>query len=304
MRLQTDPLRHVYRLLAALGCAALLGGAARNGISADTAGTAPDPVAKPTPSPNIASIEGGIEAAIDAPWRIEPDPSSAQRYPTIPIILSIHDAHMRGNDNNPALGPFCELVIREEPQSGPALPLVYRAASSIEEIERSDVWRLNLPAENHRLCRPARGEQCPADVVVGTSAEWHATFLYTPRTQTARRRRAAHDPGPRRPRGPSVRLAAPHHRHGRLRPPGASTPPYPATGDYIMANRLLVHLGEEPLPRFGTRLGLRRPALPLAGHRQRGRVGLRLPADPAGDAGDGPGLPVRHRPRQRTPTAR
>ena len=174
---EKDPLRQVRRSLAALAGAALLFGAVANAPADDGSG-APASLAKPPQAPpRIASVEGGIEAAIDAPWRIEPDLGAPVLYPTIPIVFTVHDANLTGNDFNPVLGPFCELVIREEPPSGPAFPLVRRTPVFIDEVERSGPWLLNLQAENHRLCRPARGESCPDDLVIGTSAEWHATLL-------------------------------------------------------------------------------------------------------------------------------
>jgi hypothetical protein len=253
MRVHTDSLRRARRLVGALACAVLLGGAAGTGTAADSA-AGPAPVARPTPgAPHIASVEGGTEAAIDAPWRIEPDPSSERLYPVIPIVFSVHDAYLRGNDNNPALGQFCELVVREERLNGPTLPLIRRLPTSIDEIERSDAWRLNLVAPNHRLCRPARGEQCGEELKIGRSAEWHATFLYSPQTQIPGadvrltvQARVAREDRPCNGSLPIIENAA----FDRLALP---PPPWdPAVSDFIITNRMQVHLGEEPLPRFGS----------------------------------------------------
>jgi hypothetical protein len=85
---------------------------------------------------------------------------------------------------------------------------------------------------------------------VGSSAEWHGTLLYTPTEQT---------PGANVPLHVMARVA----RAGE--PCGASRVNIPSSvglfdrlgpdpgrrDSYIIVNRLSVHLGEEPLPRFG-----------------------------------------------------
>lgn len=195
----------------------------------------------------IASVEGGIEAAIDAPWRLEPDYLSSPNYPKIPIVVSIHDSTLQSTQGETvALGQFCELTIQE--QVGTSIAIQVLTPTNLTEVERSDKWPISsAPASNHRLCRQWAGTTCgAADLDVGPSAEWYGTFLYTPRTQTpgadvnltvqARVAQAGVACGAPR----SFWLDAPFDRFG----------PAPEGGSYLMVNRLSVHLGEEPLPRF------------------------------------------------------
>jgi hypothetical protein len=203
-----------------------------------------------TTTQHIASVDGGVEAAIDAPWRLEPDPLSALRYPKIPIVVSIHDASQQYDpDTQVFLGTFCEMAIQEAPDQGPPMATQFRTAATLTEIERNDIWPPNSDiAPNHRRCRPASGQACPADLEVGPAGEWHGTVLYTPTNQT---------PGTDVHLTVQVRIA----RTGRTcGPPKNIVLDYPPfdrfrehpydPNSYVVVNRLNVHLAEQPLPRF------------------------------------------------------
>lgn len=193
----------------------------------------------------IASVVGGVEAAIDAPWRLEPGPSGG--YGAIPIVVSIHDTSMQVDPGSAlSLDKICEVMIEEEAPSG--LQLTTIAAADIAEIERSDKWPYNSDvAANHRLCRHWAGENCANELKVGGSAEWHATVFYTPKNLTP---------------GGNVRLRV-QARVGKTSADCNVHPSYVAKNlpidrpklitsfnGYLLANQLSVHLGEAPLPRF------------------------------------------------------
>jgi hypothetical protein len=227
--------------------AALLGAGA---LAAQLGGRVPMSMAETfgTTIQEIASVEGGIEAAIDAPWRLEPDYTSTPNYPQIPIVVSIHDSSLQSTQGDTvALGQFCELTIQEQVGTSFVKQVLTRA--NLSEVERSDKWPISsAPASNHRLCRQWAGTACSAaDLDVGPSAEWYGTFLYTPRTQTpgadvnltVQARVAQVGAACGAPRE-GFWLDAPFDRFG----------PAPEGDSYLIVNRLSVHLGEEPLPRF------------------------------------------------------
>ena len=168
------------------------------------------PIAAPSAAPDdtglaqkgLASIEGDVEAAIDAPWRIEylplADPYDDPRFPDLPIVVSIDDVALQGDpETRQALGNFCQIKIVEAWNNGPppppydttqlvttihALGAYPASGSRLEEIERADKWPdSDVPATNQRLCRKWNGESCTDNIDVSTSAEWNATFSYTPR---------------------------------------------------------------------------------------------------------------------------
>jgi hypothetical protein len=201
------------------------------------------------PTPQIASVDGGVEAAIDAPWRLEPDPLSPVRYPMIPLVVSIHDATQQYDPRTRvSLGTFCEMAIRESGLQG-LLPTQFRTAAMLDEIERNDTWPPNSDiAPNHSRCRPASGQACAGELEVGSAAEWHGTVLYRPTHQGAgtdvhltvqvRVARAG------QPCGPPKDITWDEAPFDRLR----ELPQDP--NSYVMVNRLNVYLAEQPLPRF------------------------------------------------------
>lgn len=200
----------------------------------------------------IASVEGGVEAAVDAPWRLEPTFGSVPVYPSIPIVVSIHDTNQQSPEGpTVALGQFCEVLVIEGDTS-PSWRRQLFTPGQLAEVERSDKWPVSsATAANHRLCRQWAGETCSgSDLDIGPSAEWHATLRYTPTEQTpgadvhltvqVRVAGAGQECGPPRE---GVWYDAPLDRFG----------PLPDGRGYVIVNRLSVHLGEEPLPRFDER---------------------------------------------------
>ena len=67
----------------------------------------------------MGGIEGTMEYAIDAPWRIEPSVNGRgqREYGAIPIQVTIHDANLRldrperipAGSYEPRMGNFCSL---------------------------------------------------------------------------------------------------------------------------------------------------------------------------------------------------
>lgn len=149
----------------------------------------------------LASVMGGMEVGIDAPWRLEPIGSDIDAhsnvYPPIPIVVSVHDANMqRDADTFRPIGRFCGVSIHEYWADGNLNryhPLGDRTerwsldtwipANSplVREIERSGTWQYNSDfAAGHRVCRRWRGESCETELDASQTAEWHATIAYHP----------------------------------------------------------------------------------------------------------------------------
>jgi hypothetical protein len=190
-------------------------------------------------SQEIGGVEGTLEYAIDAPWRMEPDPQG--RYGAIPIQLTIHDTDIIGNDtgdwpdsHRDDLVPsqFCDLTVREYTPNGRS-ERVY-GIRDLEEIERSYRWLSpsSTAAPGHGVCRPST-ENCDATRNIDGLAEWHASAWYTPLVQAA---------------GQDVILemeARFSNRTGSCQPDRWNTPPH-----FSFKNYARVHLGEAALPRF------------------------------------------------------
>lgn len=66
---------------------------------------------------------GGVEAGIDAPWRLEPIGADidarADIYPPIPIVVSIHDElQQEDSETTMRLGRLCDVTILEHWNDG------------------------------------------------------------------------------------------------------------------------------------------------------------------------------------------
>jgi hypothetical protein len=238
---------------------------------------------KPAESPSesttaaIASVEGSIEAAVDAPWRLEPmlagGPGDATDvYPDIPIVISVHDAAQQ-EDSDVALdvGRFCGVSIKEfangilpsqgvDPTHNPDYQFrdhaIFIAATSprVREIEVSGPWPATTAgAIGASLCRQWAGEDCTLQRELAPTVEWHATVMYTP---------SQFDPFSWFPyrNGDDVHLEvtavfAPRGRAcpsimGHYQQPAQDRLALDSHGFHSVGGRLDIHLGEAPLPRF------------------------------------------------------
>jgi hypothetical protein len=222
-------------------------------LSTASCGEPPDGDPEPivTVQGAMASVMGGVEAAIDAPWRLEPigpvNPARTNVYPPIPITISIHDASLQQDPISQALypiGQLCAVVIDEGDAGGP-LTVITPDSPALREIESSGKWPYTSDhAANHRLCRHWQGESCADVLDVGSTAEWHATIAYTPQ-QTAP--------------GSDVRLKIQARVAAQGVPCSATAELFPSDshdrlewyfGYYVVNGALTVHLGEDRLPRF------------------------------------------------------
>lgn len=213
----------------------------------------------------IASVMGGADMAIDAPWRLEPIggdiDTQANIYPPIPIVVSVHDASMQMDaDKRIPFGKFCGVRVHEywndgqqhddpfAPQDGEVhlwhLDTEIPASSpNVREIERSDKWPYSSDrAANHRVCKKWAGEDCSQNLDVGSSAEWHATIAYTPQQMIVGGTYASQVSGMRGGEDVILTVTAKFARAG-----GTCQ-----DRDLIaIADNVSVHLGNAGLPRFG-----------------------------------------------------
>ena len=128
----------------------------------------------------IASVMGGVEWAVDMPWRMEPP------YDRLPINIAFHDiADPKDGSNVPALTSASRLVvvIARPPASPGQLPTILSStrigAHSLHEVERSAKWPASsdTPAF-HTLRRHWKGETIrTTDLQLADTAEWHGTAL-------------------------------------------------------------------------------------------------------------------------------
>lgn len=169
----------------------------------DTAPAADGPIGTATSA--VASVMGGADVGVDAPWRLEPIgvdyAFQTGTYAPIPIVVSLSDAALqRDPEATKPYGTFCGVKIHEHwhdgqthidpltPQSQYPEPPAWQLDTfitptdpALREIERSDKWSYSSDiAPNHRLCRHWRGDNCTNELDASTSAEWHATVSYVP----------------------------------------------------------------------------------------------------------------------------
>lgn len=201
----------------------------------------------------LGGIEGTFEAALDAPWRIEPavDIYGLPTYGAIPIQLSIHDAYMAGYDHgrfefsptgewkyvptNPQLGKFCEIVIEQE--VGGTVYRDVKTLSSLTEIEATTgPWRPGGSHPLHQVCKPSSSVACNALEDIGVTSEWHAGAWYYPQGSLK--------PGMDIPLKLSARIT---------RDPATPCDSTKEKDFLTITNWVRVHLGEAPLPRFDAR---------------------------------------------------
>jgi len=191
----------------------------------------------------VGGIEGTMEYALDAPWRIEPSLNSRGQpeFGSIPIQISIHDSNLRLDPPNrwpprpydARMGNFCSLVVEER---APAVTSRrHFDLRDLDEIETSGPWRSADPAPRHRVCRPDdETDRCEQMRLVAGTAEWHAVAWYLPVSRTA---------GSDIP----LRLQATVTKN-----PSISCDTAGSADLITLENHATVHLGEAALPRFGS----------------------------------------------------
>jgi hypothetical protein len=99
-----------------------------------------------------------------------------------------------------------------------------RSGGALHEIERKSVASTKDKEPRTEICRPASGQDCTALLRITNSHEWHAMFWYTPQAPVT--------PG----RNIHLEVTAVTEVAGLF--------------TYERKNYLVVHAGEQPLPRF------------------------------------------------------
>jgi hypothetical protein len=154
------------------------------------------------PARAIVGVEGTMEYAIDAPWRIEPAAvvGGAPVYDAIPITISIHDANLLGVDRDYLgddatehalrLGRVCSVIVRQRaggdaPGDDPSGPAAEFPAAALEEMEHTfGRWPAPGDADQsdppHELCRAWAGEDCGPVARVGGTSDWFGSLRYAP----------------------------------------------------------------------------------------------------------------------------
>ena len=189
----------------------------------------------------------GLEFAIDAPWRLEPirAPNGRLAYGPVPITIAFHDAVFEVARGRAAsfvfdrihVGRLKEIRVREyvADQPTPRQPVTVVTPAMLREIERRPLVSTRTREPDTEICRPTPGRDCAALLEISASHDWQGAFWYTPRTPVT--------PG----------------RNIHLEVTVVTTVLVPAVPPFLPAriltrewsNVVVVHAGEEPLPRFG-----------------------------------------------------
>lgn len=181
----------------------------------------------------LGGIEGSMEAALDAPWRIEPsyNADGSFGYGQIPINFTIHDANLTSMDGGSSakIGKFCEIVIEEN--NGTVR--THKNLNNLIEVESTTgSWTPAGAPPPHQVCKPAVSN-CAALLDIGPTSEWHTGVWHTPQ--------GAMTPG----RDIPLTLKA------KLTRNAATACNSTNEKDFLtITNHVRVHLGEAPLPRF------------------------------------------------------
>jgi hypothetical protein len=198
----------------------------------------------------LAGIEGTLEFALDAPWRMEPVPNVpvfdlrvegqasvarvwpwGYRYDPVPIQVTIHDADRVNDDtgggSSTTVGRVCGLSVAS------GATATYIPLEQFQEVERSSAWPTAATvAPSRRVCSRTATSNCAGEAQVGGTAEWHGLVLYSP------------------PVAPSMGSDLPLTLTLKVtRSPLASCADISAPV-YTLINEVRVHYGEAPLPRF------------------------------------------------------
>jgi hypothetical protein len=154
------------------------------------------------PARAIVGVEGTMEYAIDAPWRIEPAAlvDGVAVYDAIPITISIHDVDLIGRDHDyldsdlrqvyMRLGRVCSVIVRQRaaedgPGDDPSGPSAEFPAAALEEMEYT-FGRWPAPGDpdqgipHHELCRAWAGEDCALISRLPGTSDWFGSLRYPP----------------------------------------------------------------------------------------------------------------------------
>lgn len=221
----------------------------------------------------------GLEFAIDAPWRIEPvpKPGGGISYGPIPITVVFTDANFEKDRGAPqqvagvvggntggkvgkvinwasggiisaatgvslqftkwervSVGNLKGIWVWEptQPSNPEWIPIPLHLLREIERKGPKSVKGKSEPV--HQICRPHLGEKCEALYNIGNAHEWHAMFWYTLKR-------------PIKP-GENIHLAV---QVQTKKDRDCFPNPLECDTNIIKwQNFLVVHAGEEPLPRF------------------------------------------------------
>jgi hypothetical protein len=137
-----------------------------------------------TTTQEIASVMGGVEWSIDAPWRMEPP------FGPIPITIAFHDAsEQKDPETEMLLRRFCGVSIVQLTGGKPEDPHYVQkfAPDRFHEFEAHAKWPYSSDvAALHKLERIWAGETPSAGILrISDSAEWTATLMYTPNVGVA-----------------------------------------------------------------------------------------------------------------------
>jgi hypothetical protein len=190
-----------------------------------------------------------MEFAIDAPWRLEPIPqaSGPHKYGNIPIVIVFHDAIyelsrnsivtfaadftpesvVSGNFERLNVGELETIVVREHMTTGPDTDNSETSEirlSDLVEIERKQWISTKADEPPHEICQPSvANASCARLRRITNSHEWHALFYYQPQFPV--------QPG----RNIHLEVTVTTRNDDDRK---------------AWRNYLVVHAGEDPLPRF------------------------------------------------------
>jgi hypothetical protein len=158
-----------------------------------------------------AGLEGTMEFACDAPWRIEPNklPDGTIEYGAIPIQISIHDAMyaklddiLYATDALPvgppvpvsihlpnqfvSVGRFHSVRIKElAPEDKPAIEFGVQSLHEIEQVVGDWPWPPSVANHpTYGISRVWKGDPTTAFLDVSRTSEWHASLWYVPGNKT------------------------------------------------------------------------------------------------------------------------
>jgi hypothetical protein len=215
-----------------------------------------EPAEPPAPVQSTASqltgMDGSIEYAVDAPWRIEPRGSAGSyAYPPIPIQVSLFDEDFSYAEGSSGwLGDVCQLEVTEYDTAGGVLAQAVYPVSQFKQVEltgstsntaNSDTtmstvtnrsyWDVSAALPPWRgYCRPYLGECSSRMTAPAVTTEWHGLVLH---------RAYSTQPGTRR----TMRFRLAVSRYG--------VPCGNVSERVQFTNWASVLFAPQPLPRFG-----------------------------------------------------